>query len=138
MSEEESVPDPEATEYIKRLRDAIERMEIEYDKALLALNPAAITVSIALYNQLIAAAKVPRNTSLLHLAWGFWLVATVSTLASFLFSKMALQKALDEFEEGKLNASNYKSPLNQATIFLNWASGAGFLLGLFFAAIFFH
>jgi hypothetical protein len=63
MPDEAPVSDPAAVEYRKRIQDAIERMEIEYDKALLALNPAAITVSIALYNQLIAAAKVPPGHS---------------------------------------------------------------------------
>jgi hypothetical protein len=105
MSEEEPVSDSAATEYKKRVQDAIERMEIEYDKALLALNPAAITVSIALYNQLIAAAKVPPDTWLLHIAWFLWLAATVCTLLSFLFSKMALEQALAKFEQGQLDAS---------------------------------
>jgi hypothetical protein len=138
MSQEEPVSDSAATEYKKRVQDAIERMEIEYDKALLALNPAAITVSIALYNQLIAAAKVPPDTWLLHIAWFLWLAATVCTLLSFLFSKMALEQALAKFEQGQLDASNYKSGLNRVTTIMNWAAGGGFLFGLFSAAIFFH
>ena len=138
MPDEEPVSDPAAIEYTKRVHDSIERMEIEYDKALLALNPAAITVSIALYNQLIAAAKAPPDTWLLHIAWLCWVVATVSTLLSFLLSKMALQQALAKFEEGQLTASNYKSPLNQWTVIMNWVAGGGFLLGLICAACFFR
>jgi hypothetical protein len=97
------LPDPGAIEYKKRVQDSIERMELEYDKALLTLNPAAITVSIAMYNQLIAVTKgVPRETALLHLAWLCWLSGTICTLLSFLLSKMALQKALAKYEEGQL------------------------------------
>jgi hypothetical protein len=126
-----------AVEYKSRLQNSIERMETEYDKALLTLNPAAITISIALYNQLIVASKVPRHIWLLHSAWGSWGIATLMTVASFLLSKMALDEALKKFDEGRLYASNYKSPLNQATEILNLLAGAGFLLGIAFAAFFF-
>jgi hypothetical protein len=112
---------------------------IEYDKALLTLNPAAITVSIALYNQLIAVTKgVPRETALLLLAWLCWLSGTICTLLSFLLSKMALQNALAQYEEGQLDASNYKNVWRHATGALNWAAGGGFLFGLVSAAFFFQ
>jgi hypothetical protein len=138
MPDEEPAFDPVAAEYKNRLQNNIERMEIEYDKALLALNPAAITVSIALYNQLIAATKVPNDTLPLHIAWGWWLFGTICTLFSFLLSKIALQEALAKYEEGQLDTSNYNNVWHQATGVLNWASGAGFLFGLISAAFFFQ
>jgi hypothetical protein len=129
--------DPAERDYRKRLSDSIERMETEYDKALLTLNPAAITVSLALYNQLLTASKVPHCVTLLHIAWLCWIVATLCTLASFLLSKKAMEHALDRHCEGILNGSNYKSVLNECTVYLNWSAGIGFLFGVIFAAIFF-
>jgi hypothetical protein len=49
----------------------IERMELEYDKVLLALHPLGISVSAALYNQMIGSKVKIHSVWLLHVAWIF-------------------------------------------------------------------
>jgi hypothetical protein len=66
----------ERIEFRKRVQDAIEKMELEFDKALLALHPLGITVSAALYNQLIAS-KIPiRSQWCIFSAWIFWILGS--------------------------------------------------------------
>src|SRR5260370_37533574 len=73
----------ERIEFRNRVQDAIEKMELEFDKALLALHPLGITVSAALYNQLIAS-KIPiRSQWCIFSAWIFWILGITSTLVSF-------------------------------------------------------
>jgi hypothetical protein len=49
----------------------IERMELEYDKVLLALHPLGISVSAALYYQMIGSKVKIHSVWLLHVAWIF-------------------------------------------------------------------
>jgi hypothetical protein len=49
----------------------IERMELEYDKVLLALHPLGISASAALYNQMIGSKVKIHSVWLLHVAWIF-------------------------------------------------------------------
>jgi hypothetical protein len=67
-------PDSAGLEFRKRVQDVMEKMELEFDKALLALHPLAITISAALYNQLVAAKIPSRNlgSSLWRGALGYW------------------------------------------------------------------
>jgi hypothetical protein len=87
---------------------------------------------------MIAAGRVTNNLWLLHVAWAVLAIAMVSTVASFLVSKAALQDVLDKFQTGSLTDSNCKGPLNQWTEFLNWLAGGSFVLGILLAAFFFH
>jgi hypothetical protein len=86
----------------------MEKMELEFDKALLALHPLAITISAALYNQLVAATIPPRNRWLVLVAWGSWILGIICTLLSFRTSVISNRRNLDRFDEGKLHASNYR------------------------------
>ena len=127
----------ERIEFRKRVQDAIEKMELEFDKALLALHPLGITVSAALYNQLIAS-KIPiRSQWCIFSAWIFWILGITSTLVSFRTSVISNRRNLDRFDEETLDHSNYKDAWSDfATASLTWGSMFCFVLGVVFAAAF--
>ena len=105
--------------------------------ALLALHPLAITISAALYNQLVAA-KIPfRNRWLVLVAGGSWVFGIVCTLLSFRFSVISNRRNLDRFDEGKLHASNYRDAwVDCATSVLTYGSMFFFVVGVILAAAF--
>jgi hypothetical protein len=78
----------------KRVQDVIERMELEYDKALLALHPLGISVSAALHNQMIGSKVKIHSVWLLHVAWMVWGLGIIATLLSFRTSVLANERAL--------------------------------------------
>jgi hypothetical protein len=127
----------ERIEFRKRVQDAIEKMELEFDKALLALHPLGITVSAALYNQLIAS-KIPIGSQwCIFSAWIFWILGITSTLVSFRTSVISNRRNLDRFDEETLDHSNYKDAWSDcATTSLTWGSMFCFVLGVVFAAAF--
>jgi hypothetical protein len=88
-------------EHRKRLQDLIERMELEYDKALLALHPLGISVSAALYNQMLAAKITIQSVYILHWSWVVWILGIVATLVSFRTSVKANLLALDQHDLGQ-------------------------------------
>lgn len=125
------------SEFRKRVQDVIEKMELEFDKALLALHPLGITVSAALYNQLLAS-KIPvRSQWCIFSAWIFWILGMTSTLVSFRTSVISNRRNLDRFDEETLDHSNYKDAWSDcATTSLTWGSMFCFALGVVFAAAF--
>ena len=130
-----------AREYRKRLQDVIERMELEYDKALLALHPLGISVTAALYNQMIGAKVEIHSVWLLHSAWIAWGFGIFATLLSFRSSIRANSIALDQHDL-ELNDqdqdvdANHKSGWRTLTVFCNWSSGGLFVIGVALAAFF--
>jgi len=115
----------------------MEKMELEFDKALLALHPLAITISAALYNQLVAAKIPSRNRWLVLVAWGFWILGIICTLLSFRTSVISNRRNLDRFDEGELHASNYRDAwADCATSILTYGSMFSFVVGVIFAAAF--
>jgi hypothetical protein len=123
-----------AREYRKRLQDVIERMELEYDKALLALHPLGISVTAALYNQMIGSKVEIHSTWLLHFAWAAWVAGILATVLSFRSSILAISVALDQHDEDQ--PANRKSVWQTVTVICNWSSGLLFVIGVALAAFF--
>jgi hypothetical protein len=125
-------------EHRKRLQDLVERMELEYDKALLALHPLGISVSAALYNQMLAAKITIQSVYLLHWSWVVWIGGIFATLASFRTSVRANQLALDQHDLGQQLDENCEAKwYDLLTTFCNIASGLLFVAGVCLAALFF-
>jgi hypothetical protein len=95
-----SAEDTAFWDYRKRVQDVIERMELEYDKALLALHPLGISVSAALHNQMIGSKVKIHSVWLLHAAWMVWGLGIIATLLSFRTSVLANERALEKHDQG--------------------------------------
>jgi hypothetical protein len=120
-----------------RLYDAVERMELEYDKALLVLQPLGISVTsallVALWNN---HAKID-SYFFIYLSWILWILGIAATLASFRLSAKLQTQAVVEWIENR-------DPHNKHTIkvlgciveYLNWASGGLFVAGILSAGLF--
>jgi hypothetical protein len=119
----------------KRVQDVIERMELEYDKALLTLHPLGISVSAALYNQMIGSNVKIHSVWLLHIAWIAWILGIITTLGSFRTSIFANRTALDEHDIGQ-QASDKAGTPNLLTTIFNWSSGILFIAGVVLSALF--
>jgi hypothetical protein len=124
-------------DYRKRVQDLIERMELEYDKALLALHPLGISVSAALYNQMIGLKVQIHSLWLLYFAWIAWGLGIIATLGSFRTSVCANRNALEKYDVGEHTDANHRLGMaNALTTILNWSSGALFVIGVGLAALF--
>jgi hypothetical protein len=121
----------------KRIQDLIERMELEYDKALLVLHPLGISVSAALYGQMLGS-KVPiRSVGLLHWAWIAWILGIIATLGSFRTSVLANRDALEKHDSQEHADFNYQPGIaERLTVIFNWSSGVLFVIGVILAALF--
>ena len=108
-------------------------MELEYDKALLALHPLGISVSAALYNQMLTSKVQIHAEVLLRLAWFAWGLGIVATLWSFQTSIRANRKALEKYDA---SAEHGSGMFERLTTFLNWSSGVLFVAGVALAAWF--
>jgi hypothetical protein len=122
----------------KRIQDLIERMELEYDKALLVLHPLGISVSAALYGQILASKVKIHSVGLLHLAWIAWIFGIIATLGSFRTSVLANEDALEKHDTGAGAEANQKPVMTERlTTIFNWSSGILFVAGVILAALFF-
>jgi hypothetical protein len=111
-------------------------MELEYEKALLALHPLGISVSAALYNPMIGSKVEVRSAWLLHLAWTAWVIGITATLLLFRSSIRANSIALDQNDEDQRLDANRKSGWQTLTDICNWSSGILFVVGVALAAVF--
>jgi hypothetical protein len=124
-------------EHRERIQNLIERMELEYDKALLVLHPLGISVSAALYNQMIAAKVKIHSVSLLHWSWLAWIVGMSATLVSFRTSVRANRWALELHDRGERWETNYKARCyDLLTTICNWSSAVLLIIGVVLAALF--
>jgi hypothetical protein len=105
-------------------------MELEYDKALLALHP--------LWDQRLRSPLRPvggiksedplGGTS--PPSWIAWVIGIIATLGSFRTSVLANQDALEKRDSGEHPEANPESVLaDRLTTILNWSSGVLFVAG---------
>ena len=131
LSEEERVA------YRDRLLDTVERMELEYDKALLVLHPLGISVTSALFVALLNSGSVIHHRNYLFGSWFIWMVGVVLTLASFVLSARLHKAACAQWQENK---DPDKDPsvkcLGFWTGLTTFGSGILFVLGILLAAVF--
>jgi hypothetical protein len=111
-------------------------MELEYDKALLALHPLGISVSAALHNQMIGSKVKIHSVWLLHVAWMVWGLGIIATLLSFRTSVLANERALEKHDQAQLSDANYLAGWHTVTTICNWSSGILFVSGVILAALF--
>jgi hypothetical protein len=133
-------PDPEHyKEAWKRTYDTIERMELEYDKALLILHPLGISVTsgllVALWNN--SATILPLAYACLYLAWIAWVLGIIATLRSFRISVDLHSRVLDFLRDNKdPTGDDAVETYNRRNRWVTRFSGIAFVFGVSLAAIF--
>ncbi len=121
----------------ERLLNTVERMELEYDKALLVLHPLGISVTSGLLVGLLNAHAVIKDYLFLYLAWITWILGIAMTLRSFQLSAKMHRIAADEWSENR--EPNEHAQIKSLSYWvgrLNLWSGGALVLGITFAAIF--
>jgi hypothetical protein len=112
-------------------------MELEYDKALLALHPLAISVTsalvVALWNN---RAEVP-SYFFIHCAWVVWIFGITATLLSFRLSAKLHILAVQDWIAAKDPHGNQQiTRLARWVERMNWFSGGALVLGIISASLF--
>jgi hypothetical protein len=122
-------------EYRELLSSLEEKMQSEYDKAVMTLSGGALGISLTFLKDIV------KQTPLIHpgwlmAAWICWGASVGAVLMSFLTSLNAMRKALRQVE---LKVIYYEKPggwLDILTLVLNIMSGGLFLFGVIFIAVF--
>ncbi len=120
-----------------RLLDTVERMELEYDKALLVLHPLGISVTSALFVSLLNSHSVIRHREILLFAWSIWILGVIATLLSFVLSAKMHKVAAAEWRENRDPSD--KLLVRRLGFWIgvtNYGSGFLFVLGIIVAAVF--
>jgi hypothetical protein len=115
----------------------MERMELEYDKALLVLHPLGISVTSALFVSLLNSNSIIRHRGILLIAWLIWIVGVIFTLFSFVLSSNMHKLAAFEWRANREPSENPTvRRLGFWTDFTTYGSGVLFVIGIIAAAVF--
>lgn len=110
-----------------------------YDKAILTLSSSGLALSLAIYN---LSTIEHSNTTHLILAWLFYLLAILISIAAYLISNKAIDKQIDIAEryyiQQDLNSYNEKNWFSAANNLLNPAAGISLIVAIAFTLVFFH
>ncbi len=106
-----------------------------FDKAVLSLSGGALGLSITFLNNLIFSNTLVR-TELLLFAWICWGSSLILTLTSFWLSARAMNKAVQQLDEGKLGREHPGGMWDKATRKLTFLGGFAFILGVVFIIVF--
>lgn len=119
-------------------RNLLEQLSQEagrsYDRTLIALSGGALAVTFGVADKLLVASEAGSRFWLLG-AWVFWWAALLTILASFLTSMKAMQKAIDEFDDG-LDLDRYGDPWDSITRWLNYFAALFFVVGGMLMSVF--
>jgi hypothetical protein len=123
-----------------RTYSTIERMELEYDKALLILHPLGISATSALLVALWGRSATISGwaNACLFASWIVWLLGIIATLLSFRFSIALNRRVLELLVEDKLPTGNDEAikKWDGRNTLATHLSGFLFILGVILAASF--
>lgn len=124
-----------AEERYRELLIRIERKaQDDYDRTVIYLSGGALGISFAFVDNPIS--KPWTGQPLLVLAWMSWGTSVAMVLLSFFVGGMAVRKAIDQVDEGKIREVTPGGIYTGLTRFANASGGAGFLVGTILMALF--
>lgn len=115
--------------YRAKLNSVQQKMQSEYDKTVIALSGAAFSASWFFLRD-ISPNKQIHITCLIEFAWFFWAVSILAVLASYYSSSMALERAIQQVDQGKITGTGMGGILNTFTKAFNIISGSAFFAGV--------
>jgi len=122
-------------DYRKALQDAGQRMQSQYDKAIMALSGGALGVSMTFLKDIVLAKGVHDGLALLT-AWSCWGASVTCILVSFYSSVAAHQKAVYQLDEKTIYVQKPGGMSDCATKILNFSAGTLFVLGVISIVVF--
>ncbi len=128
--------------YVKEEEDLSKRelSNVEnLDKAILSLSSAGLGVSLVFIRNVVKLAEAT-HVLLLHISWGMFILAIISTLSSYLFGQHALnkQRKFNEkfYLEGDEDAGQQISRASQITGVLSYVSVISYIAAVSCTALF--
>lgn len=110
-----------------------------FDKSILTFSSAGLALSVGFLKDFIPIQLACAGWTL-YASWVLFTVATCATMASFLASSKALSDherfGAQYYMEGNDSAFNQKSRWNEVTVWLNYLSGASFLIAMILTVAF--
>lgn len=120
-------------EYRNALIVAEQKSQDDYDKTIVSLSGGALGISLVFIKDIVGINQ-PACLWAAVSAWSLWACSIASVVASYFSSRVALRKAINQVDEGKLeNIGGIATKVTQA---LNALSGALFILGISFFIVF--
>jgi len=116
-------------EYRDELERAYSNACDNYDKALLSLSGGALGISMAFIKNIIRDRPV-QSIGLLLSAWSSWAASLLFVIASFYFSRRAIEQVIDMLAEKRTWKGRPGGVLAQITESCAILSGVAFLLGV--------
>ena len=127
--------DPRLTEYRDLLVRAGQRAQEDYDRNVIALSGGAIGVSLVFLRDVIKQ-SVKTSHPLMLAAWIAWGLSIATVVASYFFSKKALDTAIDQVDAGEIRREKAGKSYSTVVSVLNPIGGGLFFAGVVLMAIF--
>lgn len=121
--------------YREHCVSAGQKVQEDYDKAVLTLSGGALGVSFAFIKDVIGPGAITHPRLLLG-AWIVWGMSVVITLASYWFSGRALRKAINQIDAGNIHGKVPGGAYAGITESLNAVGGLLFVTGVILMVFF--
>lgn len=143
MSDADKAYKDEVQKVFKDFKTEIEKRQVSssenFDKSILTYSSWALGISVAFLKDFIPI-TVALAPSLLYISWALFCWAIGSTTISFLLSYKGLEQTLKHGEKYYLEEDdeylNKDNNYNKAVKWLNWTSGASFIVALILTVVF--
>ena len=113
------------------------KSQTEHDRLVVALSGGALGISFAFVERFVGD-DPPLVLWTLMAAWGAWVCSLALMLGSHFFSTKALRTMVTRVDEGKTKTGRaWSNNYDRAVGWLNACGGIMFILGTFFASVFF-
>jgi hypothetical protein len=126
---------PHLVEYRKHLVGAEQKSQEDFDKTVLSLSGGALGISFVFLKDVVGANPVLGPGWLLA-AWISWGTSSLSVLASYFMSHLALRAAISQVDDGTIYSKPAGGVFRRWTAILNAAGAILFLSGVLFITVF--
>lgn len=128
-TQSQTQPGPDLSDYRQHLVDAEQKSQEAFDKTVLSLSGGALGISFVFLKDVIGSNPV-QSPSFLLAAWITWALSSMSVLASFYLSHLALRRAIDQVDDGTVYQQRAGGWFSIATALLNAAGALLFFVGV--------
>jgi len=117
------------SDYREHLVAAEQKSQEAFDKTVLSLSGGALGVSFVFLKDVIGSNPV-QGPSFLLAAWVCWAGSSLSVLASFLLSHLALRRAIKQVDDGTIYNQRAGGGFSVTTVLLNAMGAVLFFSGV--------
>jgi hypothetical protein len=121
--------------YCSKLQELEQKMQSEYDKAVITLSGGALGLSFVFLRDVVKTSPV-RYADWLLWSWIAWGVSITCILFSFMTSAYAMRKAIKQTHDKVIYIQDAGGVFNVLTLVLNITGGVLFLVGVICIVVF--